>query len=110
LERFDYKVTQRRGAVPTEATGTMTLLYAPVPAEAKYEEVATKLTEREQGDLATKVKAELTTNAAKATKLAWDKKAPINVDAYGQVSLGDRQVGDVRDILPADQIPEGLKS
>lgn len=113
LSRFTFRVTQRRGGKPVEATGSIEFLLAPEEPKPifapKDEPKQTVLTEREQINQANKVKDKLTKDKKLAASLKVNPaKDVITVDKTGAVLANGKPVSTLKKVLGED-IPSGLK-
>lgn len=113
LAQFTFRVTQRRGGKPTEATGSIEFLLAPEEPKPifapKDDPRQTVLTEREQLNQANLVRDKLTKDKKLATSLKVNPaKDKITVDKTGAVLVNGKATSTLKKVL-GDNIPAGLK-
>lgn len=113
VARFTFRVTQRRGGKPVEATGSIDLLLAPEEPKPvfapKDEPKQTILTEREQQNQANLVKDKLVKDKKLAETLKVNPaKDSITVDKTGVVLVNGKAVSTLKKVL-GPSIPDGLK-
>jgi hypothetical protein len=106
LGGFNYKVIQWRSGKPTQATGSMELIYAPEPPKPQKlpTDKGTKLTDKEQQAQASKVNAALRDKPSLRKKLGIGDKDKVSVDANGDLKATDakgksKKVGKLSDVI-----------